>query len=272
MSKKFLTLLFLIVVGGGSSAQSSSTYDADFAFESKNYKKAFELFTPLAEQGNVIAQSALCLFYLDRYQTYKAVERDFDQAFKWCSKAVEGGRVASLGRLAYLYAMGYGVERNIIQALKLTIEQSDLDKNKPNTWVHSEAKEVLRILMDAKGRTCLGCPSVEFYSETEKEAVRLWLFNKAKGESASASLNVAFMYAESILVEKNKKQAMFWLKNSALKGMIIAQMSAFDVLKKYKTEEEKTELLAFLSSLEKLDSPITQMLVSEYKKRVDMSK
>lgn len=83
------------------------------AFDAGQYDKAHELWTPLAENGDVRAQYAIGRMY----EKGKGVERDFAQAFVWYRKAAEKDHADSQYRLAVGYAYGLGVKKDEAEAL-----------------------------------------------------------------------------------------------------------------------------------------------------------
>jgi hypothetical protein len=61
--------------------------DAISAIENKDYRKAYELLQPLAEEGNVEAQTHLGAMYVNG----QGIERDLDKGLSWIMKAAEQG-------------------------------------------------------------------------------------------------------------------------------------------------------------------------------------
>lgn len=57
------------------------------AYESGDFEKALEIFTPMAQQGNSVAQT-----YLGKmYEIGEGVKKDAAQTFQWFRKAAEQG-------------------------------------------------------------------------------------------------------------------------------------------------------------------------------------
>ncbi len=82
------------------------------AIEKGDLHTAFNLVKPLAEQGNVLAQSLLGAMYHDG----EVVQQDYQQAAKWFQKAAEQGNVDAQVRLGLMYGLGEDVKRNHKQA------------------------------------------------------------------------------------------------------------------------------------------------------------
>jgi TPR repeat protein len=68
------------------------------AFNLKNYKKAFEIFKPLAEQDNDVAQFHLGVIYTNGY----GVDKDLKQAFDWQLKATNQNNKEAESELSHL--------------------------------------------------------------------------------------------------------------------------------------------------------------------------
>ncbi|WP_152436190.1 tetratricopeptide repeat protein [Avibacterium paragallinarum] len=80
------------------------------AIKKNEFDTAISLAQPLAEQGNVMAQSALALAYESR--------EEYFQAFKWYQKAAEQGYARAQFYLALMYDNGQGVKQDYFQAFK----------------------------------------------------------------------------------------------------------------------------------------------------------
>ncbi|MBN1832201.1 MAG: sel1 repeat family protein [Deltaproteobacteria bacterium] len=68
-------------------ANTDQLEDANTAIEIKDYKKAFELLQPLAEEGNTAAQTRLGALYVNG----QGVEKDLDKGLSWIMKAATQG-------------------------------------------------------------------------------------------------------------------------------------------------------------------------------------
>ena len=96
-----LTFLFLF---------SGSVYGDDFvdgmdAYERKDYKEAFRLFLPLAEQGHAEAQKNLGWMY----KKGQGVPQDSKEAVKWYRLSVKQGNADAQYNLGVMYFKGTGV-------------------------------------------------------------------------------------------------------------------------------------------------------------------
>ena len=111
----FATLLFstLVLVFPYSPA-ANSLEDGLQAHKAGDYKKALEIFKPLAEQGDLSAQNYLGLIYFYGHGVFQ----DSSEAVKWYRKAAEQGLPFAQFCLGAMYASGEGVPQNRMLAHK----------------------------------------------------------------------------------------------------------------------------------------------------------
>ena len=120
-----LTFLFLF---SSSSVVFGSNYQ-DFqdgwdAYERQDYKTAYKLWLPLAEQGETFAQSNLGQMYYHG----QGVPQDYEEAFKWFRLSAEQGDASAQFNLGIMYEQGIGVAQDYKEAVKwyrLSAEQGD---------------------------------------------------------------------------------------------------------------------------------------------------
>ena len=77
-----------------------------------DYQPAFNLWLPLAEQGNANTQFNLGNMYYEG----KGVKQDYAEAVKWYRKAAEQGNANAQFYLGVNYYKGQGVKRNLSEA------------------------------------------------------------------------------------------------------------------------------------------------------------
>jgi len=82
------------------------------AYERGDYETALAVFRPLAEQGDVVAQSNLGVGY-DRGQ---GVPQDYQEAVKWYRRAAEQGEARAQYTLARMYYFGQGIPQDYVFA------------------------------------------------------------------------------------------------------------------------------------------------------------
>ena len=86
--------------------------DGDAAYNKGDYATAMRLWRPLADQGNVYAQSWLGVMYRDG----QGVPQDYAQAVSWYRKAADQGYALAQFNLGIMYSNGQGVPQDYIQA------------------------------------------------------------------------------------------------------------------------------------------------------------
>lgn len=151
MQLSFTSLITLILCLALNSAYAGPLEDGHTAFDQQQYKKAYDLWLPLAEQGNADAQYNIGLLYmkghgveLDErtalvwftlageqgvadaqynagvlFYTGKGVYPDHNSAIDWWTLAVDAGHANAQNNLAIMYAYGYSVGQDTKLALEL---------------------------------------------------------------------------------------------------------------------------------------------------------
>ena len=117
-------LLLTLLVG-------TPAFSADFqkgltAARSGDYATALREWTPLAKQGNALAQTGLGWMY----QKGQGVPQDYKTAVKWTRLAAEHGVAGAQHNLGVMYDKGNGVPQDYKTAVKwyrLAAEQGDAD-------------------------------------------------------------------------------------------------------------------------------------------------
>jgi len=109
-----LALTFLFLFSGSSVVFGDDLRDGLLAYGTKDYKKAYKLILPLAEQGNVMAQTTLGVMYQEGH----GVPKDYKEAVKWHRLAAERGYAIAQHNLGVMYLEGYGIPQNYKEAVK----------------------------------------------------------------------------------------------------------------------------------------------------------
>ncbi|HTS24012.1 MAG TPA: tetratricopeptide repeat protein [Casimicrobiaceae bacterium] len=112
-----------IALAMAASAVAGPLEDGVAAYHRKDYTTAAELWTPLAEQGNAIAQYSLGSLFAEG----KGVARDDQAAFKWFERAANQGNAAAQYNVGASYASGTGVAKNDAEAAKWFRKAADQD-------------------------------------------------------------------------------------------------------------------------------------------------
>lgn len=120
----FVVAVALLV---GRAAHAESLEDGYAAWNEGDYPTALNEWLPLAQAGDVDAQSALGFMYYNG----QGVQPDFPQAFVWYRRAAAQGSALAQNNLALMYANGNGVKRDDVRALMwfnlaaITMESED---------------------------------------------------------------------------------------------------------------------------------------------------
>jgi len=83
------------------------------AVDNGDFMEAYQVFKPLAEQGNAEAEHNLAVLY----KSGKGVMKNLKKAAYWFEKAAKLGLADAQFNLGYMYDMGTGVEHNASKAV-----------------------------------------------------------------------------------------------------------------------------------------------------------
>jgi TPR repeat protein len=152
MNKKLtflLSLTFLFLFSG--SVNGGDLLDGWGAYKNNDYKKAYKLWLPLAEQGNVTAQYNLG----HMYEKGQGVPQDYKEAVRLYRLSAEQGDVDAQLKLGVSYGMGRGVPKDYALAHmwwnlsgsngnKEAAENRDIVENKMSPSQLEKAQEMAR--------------------------------------------------------------------------------------------------------------------------------
>jgi TPR repeat protein len=175
--------------------------EAHKAYNEKDYAKALELYTILADKGDADAQTSLAYMY----QMGHGVERDDLKAFTLYERAIEKKQPYALFNMALLYDGGLGgVVKNPIQAHALFLEAA--------IGGVPEAQYQVALQFE-RGLTC---------AQNASEAA-FWYEEAAKRGHAEAFNNLGVLYKEGVGVEQNYHRAFVCFSRASEKGLAVAQ-------------------------------------------------
>lgn len=104
-----LLLLFAALHGGALSPATAADFDKGLAaYKAGDYQTALAEWRPLAEAGDVNAQTMLGLVYAEG----KGVPQDDTEAVAWFRRAAEQGYGPAQNNLGFMYAKGHGVAQD----------------------------------------------------------------------------------------------------------------------------------------------------------------
>lgn len=154
-----------------------------------------------AENGYLKAQFLLGLLYCN---SYKYIENDLFEAFKWFKKAAEQNCPLSQFILGTMYNEGKGVEKNYKEAFKWYLKSA----NNGNASAQNNLASLY-----------------EYGLGTDKnlENACKWYLKSANNGLSNAQNSLAYMYKHGIGIEKNLRKSFEWRLKSASQGHDIAQ-------------------------------------------------
>ena len=104
---RLLTMLgaLLMLLSANVLAQAASIGDGDLAWKKQDYEKAKQIWLPLAEKGNEVAQFDIGKLYV----LGQGVPQDYNEAFKWYKLAAAKGYAKAQYNLGVMYASAASV-------------------------------------------------------------------------------------------------------------------------------------------------------------------
>ena len=204
-----------------------------------DYVNAFRAYLQVAEAGDSFAQNKLASMYYNG----DGVEQNYDEAFKWATKAIHNNSADSFFNLAFLYYMGHGVEQNYTEAAKLFEIAADkgnagacfilsamyeqgqgVERSHQISWMwYMKSVENGNSISQNNLATKyeLGIDVEQDYNE----AMRWYLMASNQNDEWAhiAQCNLAKMYESGIGIEQNYAEALKWYEKSAERGNVDAQ-------------------------------------------------
>ncbi len=174
------------------------------AVEAGNYAEGLRLLTPLAEQGDAVAQRSLGWMYMSG----TGVPKDLEQAEKWLvPAAAQGDEKARMNLLivARLYRAGGDVTRRCTHAVEIL-----------NGLI---AQGFVPAMVDLGGLYSEGCDEIR---ANEREAIR-WVRESAERGDAIGQANLGAAYATGMGVKQDYAEALRWYRKSADQGSSLGQ-------------------------------------------------
>lgn len=134
-------------------ALSPLSWSADYlkgltAAQNGDFATALREWTPLAEQGNVLAQYNLGVFY----SKGRGVPQDFKTAVEWYTRAAEQGHVSAQFNLGLMYHTGQKVPQDSKTAVKWytrAAEQGQGDAQSNLAYMYANGRGVIQDLVYA---------------------------------------------------------------------------------------------------------------------------
>ena len=149
--KYLIVLSFLFLFSSSSVVFGDDYQDGVDAYKRKDYKTAYKLWLPLAEQGNALAQFFLGLMYAEG----QGVPQDYKEAVKWFRLSAEQGLAQAQYNLGVIYGKGQGVPQDDVlahmwfnlsssQGITTAIKNRNIVENKMTKQQINKAQELGR--------------------------------------------------------------------------------------------------------------------------------
>jgi TPR repeat protein len=179
--------------------QGSAPYalaDALMPYAQRDYVLASELLTPLAEQGNAVAQLKLGIIF----SRGKVNSPDHVAALRWFTKAAENGQVEAQFELGRIYRDGLGTR---------------VDGKFAAYWLERAAEKNAPDAINALGELYLGHRDVP----QDFAVARSWFLRGAQIGNSTSMYNLGILYARGQGVAQDDIEAFKWLELAADMGI-----------------------------------------------------
>nr|WP_245409806.1 tetratricopeptide repeat protein [Pararhizobium haloflavum] len=207
------------------------------AFQRGHYLTALDLALPLAEEGEVSAQTLVAELFAEGF----AVPRDMEQAAFWYGQAAAGGDPVAQFKYALMLLSGRHAERDVERGRALM--QAAADQGNPIAQFNYgqilvERTPGERGLMDAlpyfekaaeQGIADAQYALSQIYlnavdiSEANRDSARQWLLRAARAGYDTAQLDLAIWLVDGIGGESDYEAGFRWMQRAAVRGNVIAQ-------------------------------------------------
>ncbi len=204
--RAIFAVLFLALAGAafGDGARAQSYDDGLRAYDTGDFAKALEIWGPLAENGDAVAQYSLGKL-LENGGV--GVPRDLAEAAKWYQRSASQGIAAAQNNLGLMYAQGRGVPQDVTLAVKF--------------WRDAAAKDHVV----AKFNLALAYFRGEGVAEDRVEAQR-WFRAAAELGLADAQYALAQIIRMGLTADADEAKALHWYQLAAAQGHVKAEAQA----------------------------------------------
>ena len=170
--------------------------DALMPYAKRDYGRALALLTPLAEQGDAVAQLKLGIIF----SRGKVGAPDPVAALGWFTKAAEQGQVEAQFELGRIYRDGLGTRADGSAAV---------------AWLERAAEKGAPHALNALGELYLGHQNVA----QDFAAARSWFLRGAQAGNSPSMHNLGVIYALGLGVAQDEVEAFKWLELAADTGV-----------------------------------------------------
>lgn len=218
MIRSFLMSPLLIVFAFtlcGSPLIAATVEEGFAAHEAGDYRRAFGIYLPLANQGDVNAQFNLGVMY----RQGQGVAQDYRKSIIWYRRAAEQGDTEAQNALGTLYEYGEGVPIDYYEAFqwyKLAADSGDAFAQYKLASLYAKGRGVSKD--HERAITLLGQSARNEYAPAVKPLH--WF---AEHGYANAQYNLAALYDSGEAVKGNDQLAASWSQKAAAQGHADAQ-------------------------------------------------
>jgi uncharacterized protein len=199
-------LLAALIVLLNRSASADELTDALIRYVMRDYARAVELLTPLAEQGNAVAQLKLGIIYARG----EGVPRDGVAALRWLAGAAEQGQSEAQFELGVAHRDGLATPVNGKLAMY---------------WFQRAAEAGVPRACNAIGEMYLGHPDVP----QDYAAALVWFLRGAQEDDADSLYNIGVRYLLGQGVIADEIEAYKWFDLAAAAGLGELRDNAVDL-------------------------------------------
>ena len=178
------------------SATADELTDALIRYLVRDYARAIEMLTPLAEQGNAVAQVKLGIMYARG----EGVPPDSVTALRWLASAAEQGQTEAQFELGVAHRDGLGTPVNGKLAMY---------------WFQRAAEAGVAHACNAIGEMYLGHPDVP----QDYAAALVWFLRGAQEDDADSLYNIGLRYLLGQGVAPDEIEAYSWFDLAAAAGL-----------------------------------------------------
>jgi TPR repeat protein len=189
-------LVGLLIALFNQPAAADGLTDALAHYAKLDYPRALELLTPLAKQGNAVAQLKLGIIY----SRAEGVPRDDAAALRWLSRAAEQGDAEAQFELGVMYRDGSGTPADGKRAMQ---------------WFQRAAERGVPHAFNAIGELYLGHAGIP----QDYAAALVWFLRGAQLDNADCLYNIGIRYALGQGVEQDDVEAYKWFDLAADMGI-----------------------------------------------------
>ena len=214
----------------------AQTVDEGFAaYEAGEYERAYDIFLPLAREGDATAQYAIGVFH--HYGVLAPAAPA--QAAQWYEAAVAAGQLDAMVELGVLYSQGSGVDQDLERALALftVAAENDIALSQYNLayllinglgtapdpvggarWMQRSAAQGYDRAQYELGNLYLNGTGVE----KDAGVAMTWFERAAHAGVPEAAYNLGYVYLNGIGIEADPAAAAPWLTQAAEHGRVDA--------------------------------------------------